>query len=147
MLRIEFEREDDGRWIGDIPALPGVMAYGATRAEAQAKVEALALRVLADRTGERRRLAIARARDACAALARKGVTARVIGSLATGRFGPHSDVDFLVTECPRLLKYAIEGTVEDCLGGMPFDVVYLDEVPAARRDRLLREAVDAGHLR
>ena len=49
MLRIEFEQEDDGRWIAEIPALPGVMAYGATRNEAKAKVEALALRVLADR--------------------------------------------------------------------------------------------------
>ncbi|MSO80421.1 MAG: type II toxin-antitoxin system HicB family antitoxin [Alphaproteobacteria bacterium] len=49
MLLIELEREEDGRWIGDIPSLPGVMAYGATRAEARAKVEALALRVLADR--------------------------------------------------------------------------------------------------
>ena len=49
MLRIEFEREDDGRWIAEIPSLPGVMAYGATQDEAQAKVEALALRTLADR--------------------------------------------------------------------------------------------------
>jgi predicted RNase H-like HicB family nuclease len=49
MLRIEFEREDDGRWIAEISALPGVMAYGATRQEAQGKVEALALRTLADR--------------------------------------------------------------------------------------------------
>ncbi len=49
MLRIEFEQEADGRWIAEIPELSGVMAYGATRQEAQAKVEALALRVLADR--------------------------------------------------------------------------------------------------
>jgi predicted RNase H-like HicB family nuclease len=49
MLRIEFEREDDGRWIAEIAALPGVMAYGATREEARDKVEALALRTLADR--------------------------------------------------------------------------------------------------
>lgn len=49
MLRIEFEREDDGRWIADIPVLPGVMAYGATRDEARGRVEALALRALADR--------------------------------------------------------------------------------------------------
>ena len=49
MLRIEFEREDDGRWIAEISALPGVMAYGATREEARDKVEALALRTLADR--------------------------------------------------------------------------------------------------
>ena len=49
MLRIEFEREEDGRWIAEIEALPGVMAYGATRAEARGRVEALALRTLADR--------------------------------------------------------------------------------------------------
>ncbi len=49
MLRIEFDHEDDGRWIAEIPALPGVMAYGASQKEAQAKVEALALRALADR--------------------------------------------------------------------------------------------------
>ncbi len=49
MLRIEFDHEDDGRWMAEIPALPGVMAYGASQKEAQAKVEALALRTLADR--------------------------------------------------------------------------------------------------
>lgn len=48
-LTVDFDREEDSRWIADIPALPGVMAYGATREEALAKVEALALRVLADR--------------------------------------------------------------------------------------------------
>ena len=49
MLRIESEREDDGRWIAEVPALPGVMSYGATEDEARAKVKALALRVIADR--------------------------------------------------------------------------------------------------
>ena len=49
MLNVETEREEDGRWIAEVPALPGVMVYGATREEALAKVEALALRVLADR--------------------------------------------------------------------------------------------------
>ena len=49
MLQIEFEQEDDGRWIAEIPALPGAMAYGATQNEAKAKVEALALRTFADR--------------------------------------------------------------------------------------------------
>jgi len=48
-LGIEFDREDDGRWIADIPALPGVMVYGRTREEATAKVRALALRVIAER--------------------------------------------------------------------------------------------------
>jgi predicted RNase H-like HicB family nuclease len=49
MLKIELERESDGRWIAEVPALPGTMAYGATREAAVAAVEALALRVLADR--------------------------------------------------------------------------------------------------
>jgi len=48
-MRIEIEKEDDGRWIAEVPELPGVMAYGDTRNEAISKTEALALRVLADR--------------------------------------------------------------------------------------------------
>ena len=48
-LRIEIEQEDDGRWIADIPELPGVLAYGQTRQEAIERVQALSLRVLADR--------------------------------------------------------------------------------------------------
>ena len=49
MLKVEIEQEVDGRFIAEIPDLPGVMAYGATKNEALAKVEALALRTLADR--------------------------------------------------------------------------------------------------
>jgi predicted RNase H-like HicB family nuclease len=49
MLKIESEREEDGRWIAEVPALPGVLCYGATEQEAQAKVKALALRIVADR--------------------------------------------------------------------------------------------------
>ena len=48
-LTIEYEREADGRWIAEIPELPGVMAYGATADEAAAKAEVLALRVIAER--------------------------------------------------------------------------------------------------
>ena len=48
-FKIELEQEEDGRWIGEVPTLQGVMAYGRTRAEALAAVQALALRVLADR--------------------------------------------------------------------------------------------------
>ena len=48
-MRIEIEREEDGRWLTEIPDLPGVMVYGSTREEAVARVKALALRVLADR--------------------------------------------------------------------------------------------------
>jgi predicted RNase H-like HicB family nuclease len=48
-LIIETEQEKDGRWLGEVPALPGVLAYGSTREEAITRVQALALRVLADR--------------------------------------------------------------------------------------------------
>jgi len=48
-LTIEIDRETDGRWIAEVTALPGVMSYGKTREEAVRSVEALALRVIADR--------------------------------------------------------------------------------------------------
>ena len=48
-LLIEIDREEDGRWIGEVVELPGVMAYGETREQAIARVQALALRVIADR--------------------------------------------------------------------------------------------------
>jgi len=46
---VEIEQEEDGRWIAEVVDLPGVLVYGSTSIEAQAKVQALALRVLADR--------------------------------------------------------------------------------------------------
>ena len=49
MFSVEIDREDDGRWIAEVPDLPGVMTYGQTREEAVTRVQALALRVLADR--------------------------------------------------------------------------------------------------
>jgi predicted RNase H-like HicB family nuclease len=48
-VRIEIEREEDGRWIAEVPDLPGVMVYGEDRASAEARVQALALRVLTER--------------------------------------------------------------------------------------------------
>ena len=48
-LMIELEQEADGRGIGEVPTLPGVMAYGQTKAAALAAVQALALRTMADR--------------------------------------------------------------------------------------------------
>lgn len=47
-FKVECEREEDGRWIAEIPELPGVLAYGTSQTEAEAKVKALALRVVAD---------------------------------------------------------------------------------------------------
>ena len=47
-MKVEFEKESDGRWIAEIPQLPGVLAYGKTKSEAQRKAYAIALRTLAD---------------------------------------------------------------------------------------------------
>jgi predicted RNase H-like HicB family nuclease len=49
VMRVEIEMEEDGIWIGEVPALPGVTAYGATEAEARSSTEALACRVITDR--------------------------------------------------------------------------------------------------
>jgi len=46
---VEFEREEDGRWLAEVPDVPGVMVYGDSREEAAARVQAFALRVIADR--------------------------------------------------------------------------------------------------
>ena len=56
---IQHEKEDDGRWLAEVPELPGVLAYGASAEEAMSKAEVLALRVIADRLehdGSRARL-------------------------------------------------------------------------------------------
>jgi predicted RNase H-like HicB family nuclease len=47
-MNIEIEREEDGRWISEVPNLPGVMAYGQSKEEVVSKVTALALRVNRD---------------------------------------------------------------------------------------------------
>ena len=54
-LSIVFDREEDGRWIAEVPQLPGVMAYGQTKQDAEVNVTALALRVIADSTEQRSR--------------------------------------------------------------------------------------------
>ncbi len=48
-MRIEIDQEEDGRWIAEVPELPGALVYGSNRDEAIAKVESLVLRVIADR--------------------------------------------------------------------------------------------------
>lgn len=48
-FQIELDQETDGRWIAEVAALPGVLTYGVTRTDAVARVQALALRVLAER--------------------------------------------------------------------------------------------------
>ncbi len=54
-FKVDFEQEEDGRWLAEIADLPGVMAYGATKRDAEVAAVALALRVLADRTEQRKK--------------------------------------------------------------------------------------------
>ena len=58
MLKIETENECDGRWIAEVPSLPGVMAYGETKAKASVNVMVLVLRVIADRLEHREPLTV-----------------------------------------------------------------------------------------
>lgn len=95
---------------------------------------------------DRRRMAAERARRVAVLLARRGVQAQIVGSLARGDFGPHSDVDFLITSIPGGLRYRIESQVEDAMDGLPFSVLYLDEAPPMRRQALEAEAVDADRI-
>ena len=48
-LTIEFDREEDGRWIAEVLEIPGALAYGATRDEAATRAQTIALRTIADR--------------------------------------------------------------------------------------------------
>jgi predicted RNase H-like HicB family nuclease len=77
---VSNEREDDGRWLAEVPGLSGVLAYGQDRNEAVARVQALALRVIAERLEHR---------EAPAEFV--NVTFEALGSQASVRVTPHPD--------------------------------------------------------
>ena len=95
----------------------------------------------------RERAARAAAREVLRRLRARGVRAGVFGSLAAGRFRLHSDVDFLVLECPPALRYRIETDVEACMRGIAFDVAYADEMREPWRSRGLAALRDESALR
>jgi predicted nucleotidyltransferase len=84
--------------------------------------------------------ALSRARRAVAAMEARGFQVLVTGSLARGDFGAFSDVDFLVTRCPPDWRYRIESVVEDEMRGIPFDVIYFDELTPGRLSLMRRDA-------
>jgi predicted nucleotidyltransferase len=106
------------------------------------RLELLLAKDAQDRTARARQFA----EVAVQRLEELGVEARIVGSLARGDFRGHSDIDILVLRCPPDRRYRIEGAVEEAAEGFPFDVIYLDEVPAPRRARLLGEARLASDL-
>ena len=92
--------------------------------------------------------AIERAQAVVVMLKARGVEARVVGSLARGDFRVDSDVDFLILSLGRPEdRYAVEGDVALLMGGLPFDVIYLNEVRSEHSRRKLLEEADRGrHL-
>jgi predicted nucleotidyltransferase len=94
----------------------------------------------------RERSAFSRAAMVLEALQKRGVDAVVTGSLAAGKFGPGSDVDFLVKACPEHLRYALEAAVEDIMLDIPFDLVYRDELPLRVAERMATTVATANDL-
>ncbi|GKT09537.1 nucleotidyltransferase domain-containing protein [Desulforhabdus sp. TSK] len=79
----------------------------------------------------KRLLALKRAEEACRYLCRLGARESFIfGSLVTGGFGEHSDIDLAVSGLPREHIYRVESEIEEIVGGMRFDLVYLENAPA-----------------
>ena len=95
----------------------------------------------------RERTALAAAAAVLRRLRGRGVRVAVFGSLANGRFGLHSDVDFIVLDCPPALRYRIEADVEACMQGLPFDVAYADEMREPWRSRALATIRDEPAVR
>ena len=95
----------------------------------------------------RERIALAAAAAVLRRLRSRGVRVSVFGSLATGRFGLHSDVDFIVFDCPAALRYRIETDVEACMQGIRFDVAYADEMREPWRSRALATMRDEPAVR
>ncbi len=90
--------------------------------------------------------AVAACRQATEALSHIGVQALITGSFAREKFAHYSEIDLLITSCPRHLKYAIEGIIADVLDDIPFRTIYLEDMPASRIDRLTGSSVSAADL-
>ena len=93
-----------------------------------------------------RAIAIAAAKRATADLEQREVEVLVTGSLTDNSFDLHSDIDFLIIRCPRNMKYALEGFVEDALGSIPFDVIYLDEIEPRKTRSFVEKARHSDEL-
>ncbi len=73
-------------------------------------------------------------------LSARGIEALLVGSLKNGEFGLHSDIDILVTKCPKHLVYTIEAELEDIMNGLRFDVVYLELLSEEQREQWMQHA-------
>ena len=86
---------------------------------------------------QRRSLALARAEEACRYLCSLGAKeVFLFGSVLTTGFRDHSDIDLAVDGLPAEHVYRVEATIEAILGGMPFDLIYLESAPAHLAQRI-----------
>ncbi|MDA8308215.1 MAG: nucleotidyltransferase domain-containing protein [Deltaproteobacteria bacterium] len=85
----------------------------------------------------RRLLAMQKAEEACLYLCRLGAKESFIfGSLISGNFREHSDIDIAVFGLPEKYIYRVEARIEDILSGMQFDLVYMENAPAYLVERI-----------
>jgi predicted nucleotidyltransferase len=99
-------------------------------------------RLLAQRAMTRRKQAEALARSTLARLRALGVEARLVGSLASGRFRLDSDVDYLIENAGRLSEARIVAEIERSMKGFPFDAIFPNRVAPNVRRFILREGRD-----
>lgn len=90
-----------------------------------------------ERIAQRRALALARAEEACRYLCSLGAKeVFLFGSVLTTGFRDHSDIDLAVAGLPAEHVYRVESSIEVILGGMPFDLVYLESAPTHLAQRI-----------
>ena len=134
--------ERHGRQVARLlPAAPlelaGVPARHAKVAEVRGvDANAPLSRVFRDRALKRLQIAQPRAESCIARLAERGVKARIIGSLALGKFRQTSDVDILVEDPGALKESQIERIVRTAMRDFPFDVIYARKIPLRLRKHL-----------
>ena len=90
-----------------------------------------------ERLKVRRLLALKRAEEVCRYLCQLGAKeSYIFGSLLTENFHEHSDIDLAVLGLPRTHIYRVESKIEEILGGLQFDLVYLENAPAYLAQRI-----------
>jgi len=128
--------------VADPAALPAVAVRSAVASGRGAAPSSPLGRLFAQRAIERRRRALELAGRTLEALRRSGVSARVVGSLARGRFRADSDVDFLVENRGGLPESRILGMVEASMKGFPADVTFAERADARLLAMMREEALD-----
>ena len=123
-LTLEYEREEDGRWLAEVPQLPGVLAYGATADEAMARAEVLALRVMAERIEQGERVmalrADSKAVDVLAPVSGEilAINQRALMNPSSVNADPYGAGWLLKVRAPRLesaSRQLLSGTAARCL--------------------------------